>query len=90
MKDTPISAVRIGLMAWIQKAVSSSRVKSGNFGQRVNSDTHLQTVEIQTRRLIMSRLIRIFTVCLVKLFFIPITQIWIKQDRCPNLADHPN
>ena len=90
MKDTPISAVRIGLMAWIQKAVSSSRVKSGNFRQRVNSDTHLQTVEIQMRWLIMSRLIRIFTVCLVNLFFIPIIQIWIKQDRCPNLADCPN
>ena len=36
------------------------RVKSGN-GQQVNSDIYLQTVEI--------RLIRIFTVCLVILFF---------------------
>ena len=43
----------------------SSRVKSGNFGHQVNSDIHLQTVEIQMRRLLMSRLIRIFTVCLV-------------------------
>ena len=54
MKDTPISAVRIGCMAWIQKAVSSSRVKSGNFRQRVNSDTHLQTVEIQMRQAVSS------------------------------------
>ena len=44
-------------------------VKSGNFGHQVNSDIHLQTVEIQMRRLLMSRLIRIFTVCLVNLFF---------------------
>ena len=28
-----------------------SRVKSGNFEHQVNSDTHLQTVEIQMRRL---------------------------------------
>ena len=47
------------------------RVQSGNFGQQVNSDIRLQTVEIQMRRLIMSRLIRISTVCLVTLFFIP-------------------
>ena len=51
-----------------------SRVKSGKLGHQVNSDTHLQTVEIQMRRL-MSRLIRIFTVCLVNLFFIPITEL---------------
>ena len=50
-------------------------VKSGIFGHQVNSDTHLQTVEIQMRRLLMSRLIRIFTVCLVNLFFIPITEL---------------
>ena len=36
------------------------RVKSGKFGHQVNSDTHLQTVEIQMRRLLMSRLFRIF------------------------------
>ena len=47
-----------------------SRVKSWNFGHQVNSDTHLLTVEIQMRRLIMSRLIRIFTVCLVDYFFL--------------------
>ena len=46
----------------------ASRVKSGNFGHQVNSDIHLQTVEIQMRRLLISRLIRIFTVCLVNLF----------------------
>ena len=34
------------------------RVKSGNFGQRVNSDIRLQTVKIQMIRLIKSRLIR--------------------------------
>ena len=45
------------------------RVKSGNFRYQVNSDIHLQTVEIQMRRLLMSRLIRMFTVCLVNLMF---------------------
>ena len=44
------------------------RVKSGNFEHQVNSDIHFQTVEIQMRRLLMSRLIRIFTVCLHSLF----------------------
>ena len=38
----------------------------------------------------MSRLIRIFTVCLVNLFFILIFEIQIKQGRCPNLAVRPN
>ena len=37
------------------------RVKSSKFGHLVNSDTHLQTVIIQMRRLLMSRLIRVFT-----------------------------
>ena len=41
---------------------------SGKFGHQVNSDTHLQIVLIQMRRLLMSRLIRIFTVCLGNLF----------------------
>ena len=50
------------------------RVK-GKFGHQVNSDIRLQTVEIQMRRLLMSRLIRIFTVCLVNLFFIPIIEL---------------
>ena len=30
-----------------------SRVKSGNFGHQVNLDIHLQTVEIQMRRLLI-------------------------------------
>ena len=42
----------------------------GIFGQQVNSDIHLQTVEIQ-----MSRLIKIFTVCLFNIYFIPIIKI---------------
>ena len=63
----------------------STRVKSGNFGHQANSDIHLQTVEIQMRRL----LVRIFTVCLVNLFVIPIIRIRNKQGRCPNLADRP-
>ena len=66
------------------------RVKSGNFGHQVNLDMHLQTVEIQMRRLLMSRLIRTFTVCFVSLFFIQIIKIWNKQGRCPNLSDCPN
>ena len=45
-----------------------ARVKSGNFRHQVNSDIHLQTVEIQMRGLLMSRLIRIYTVCLGTLF----------------------
>ena len=44
------------------------RVKSGNFRRQVNSDIHLQIVEIQMRRLLLSRLVRIFTVCLFNLF----------------------
>ena len=52
-----------------------ARVKSGNLGHQVNSDIHLQTVEIHMRHLLMSCLIRIFTVCLVNLFFIPIIKI---------------
>ena len=47
--------------------LKSVRVKSGNFVHQVNSDIHLQTVEIQIGRLLMSRFIRIFTVCLVTL-----------------------
>ena len=47
-----------------------NRVKSDNFGHQVNSDIHLQTVEIQMmKRLLMSRLIRIFTGCLVHFFY---------------------
>ena len=69
---------------------ASYREKSGSFGQQVNSDIRLQTVKIQMRRLLMSRLIRIFTVCLVNLIFIPIIQKCKKPGRCPNLADCPN
>ena len=46
--------------------LSSIRVKSGSFGCQVISDIHLQTVEIQMRRLLMSSLI---TICLVYLMF---------------------
>ena len=42
------------------------------------------------RRLLMSRLIRIFTVCLVNLFFIPIIELCNKQSGCLNLAVCPN
>ena len=38
----------------------------------------------------MSRLIRVFTVCLVILFFIPIIELCNKQGDCPNLAVCPN
>ena len=56
------------------------RVKSGNRSSghtlwTYTLDIHLQTVEIQIRRLLMSCLIRIFTVCLVNYFFISIIQI---------------
>ena len=67
-----------------------TRVKSGNFGHQVNSDMHLQTDEILMRGLLMRRLIKSFTVCLVILYFIPITKIYNKQGRCPNLPDRPN
>ena len=46
-----------------QSSLRTYRVETGKFGQRVNSDIPLQTVEILMRRLNMSRLIRIFTVC---------------------------
>ena len=68
----------------------NDRVKSGNLGHQVNSDMHLQTVVIQMRRLLMSRLIRIFTVCLVNIFFIPIIKIYNKQGRRLSFADRPN
>ena len=55
-------------------SVTNVTVRSDEFGHQVNSDTCLQTVEIQMRRLLMSRLKRIFTVCLVNLFFIPIIE----------------
>ena len=64
---------KIVLERWsVTQNPEKTRVKSGKFGHQVNSDTRLQTVEIQMRRLLMSRLIRIFTVCEKLLyFFIP-------------------
>ena len=67
---TRLNRVKTGKFGHIPR-----RIKSGKFGRQVNSDTHLQTVEIQMIRLLISRLIRIFTVCLVNLFFIPITEL---------------
>ena len=55
----------------------------------MNSDIYLHTVEIQMSRLLMSCLIRIFTVLLSSFIFIPIINIY-KQGRCPNLAERPN
>ena len=54
----------------VKKVKENIRVKSGKLRHQVNSDTRLQTEEIQMKRLLMSRLfmsrlIRIFTVCLV-------------------------
>ena len=65
--------ILFSFFAFIKK--KAYRVKSGKFGHQVNSDIHLLTVEIQMRRLLMSHLIRIFTVCLVNLFFNPITEL---------------
>ena len=48
-------------MVWASKRYFG-REKSGKFGHQVNSDISLQTMEIQMRRLLMSCLIRIFTV----------------------------
>ena len=71
-----LAPITIGMASCTVKTeMYNSRVKSGKFGHQVNSDTRLQTVEIQMRRLLMSRLIRIFTDCLVKLFFIPIIEL---------------
>ena len=64
-----------GVVIDVIQTIDKVRVKSGNFGHQVNSDIHLQTLEIQMRRLLMSRLTRIFTICLVNLFFIPIIKI---------------
>ena len=54
-----------------QTLKATTRVKSGKLGHMVNSNTRLQIVEMQMR---LSRLIRIFTVCLVNLVFIPIIE----------------
>ena len=60
-----------------------NRVKSGKVGHQVNSDTHLQTVSFQMRRLLMSRLIRIFTVCLVNFFLFQ----YLKYEKTSLLFD---
>ena len=62
------SALSVLYLSLGSEREKQSRVKSGKFGHQVNSDTLLQTVEIQMRRLLMSRLIRVFIVCLVGLF----------------------
>ena len=51
------------------KAHIDIRVKLDKFGHQVTSDTNLHTVIIQMRRLLMSRLIRIFSVCLEIYFY---------------------
>ena len=61
--------------------LGNTRVKSGNsagkFGHTfANGENRDET-----------GLIRIFTVCLVNLIFIPIIQKGKKQGRCPNLDD---
>ena len=64
MRFKYLSDIQICEQLWLRQACTSAcsesrnRVKSGNFGHQVKSDIHLQTVEIQMRRLI-----RIFTVC---------------------------
>ena len=54
-------------ITYIVACCETIMVKSSNFGHQVNSDIHMQKVEIQMRRLLMSRLIRIFTFS----FYIP-------------------
>ena len=51
------------------KLFAKDRVKSGKSGRQVNSDTHLQTVEIQTRRL------QDFHCLLINVFIIPIIEL---------------
>ena len=81
-----ISKNRITMAIWKFRPVvhitQNIWVKLGNFGHQINSDIHLQTVEIQ-----MSRLIRIFTVCLLIYFFIQIIKTRNEQGHCPNLPD---
>ena len=59
----------VSKLLWSNVLHFVSEIKLGNFGHQVNPDIHLQIVKIQMKRLLMSRLIRIFTVCLV--IFIP-------------------
>ena len=67
VEQRPNMNIKVAAFTVSEKSIDT-RVKSGNLGHQVNSDTHLQTVEILKRWLLMSRLIRIFTVCLVNLF----------------------
>ena len=78
----------------LKNRLSNTWVNSLNFGHKVNSDTHLQTVEIQIRWLLMSRLIRIFNVCLVDYFVFNSNNYNMNQTRllsefncCPKLPD---
>ena len=64
-----------GLISTIVSVSEFIRVESGHFENQLNSDIHLQTVESQMRRLLISRLIRNCTVCIINLFFIPIFKI---------------
>ena len=57
-----------------RRNIRRCRVKSGNLWHQVNSDIHLQTVEIQMRYHI-----RIFTVFLVNLFFHSLLHINLKK-----------
>ena len=60
--------------------LSVVRVKSGKFGHTIaNTGSPDETAPYEP-------LTRIFTVCLVNLFFIPIIELWNKQGGCPNLA----
>ena len=77
-----VNRIKIGggvlYMKYSAEQELSARVNLGQFGHQVNSDTYLQTVEFQMRRLLMSRFIRIFTVFLVitvNLFFISIIEL---------------
>ena len=77
-------------MSRLKKDYEIISVKSGNFGHQINSDIHLQTVEIQMRRLHMGRLISFSLFVQLIYFYIPIIKIWNEQSRCPNVADRPN
>ena len=85
----------VSIQVWIMSIFSwKDRVKSGNFGHQVNSETHLQTVQIQIGRHLMSCFIRIFTVCLLVNLFLFSNNSDIKQTSslseftwCPKLPD---
>ena len=56
----------IAFSALIGFAHDLSDNQVGEMGHQVNTDIHLQTVEIQMRRLLI---IRIFTVCFLNIFY---------------------